>query len=123
VLDGDTAQARQLAVDLDLERGVVERLLEADIAEEGIALQLGGDFFRVLADLIIIRAHDPDRDRLRGPEAHDLAHDVTRLESEGALVRLLLGLRLGQAPRLQRFGQPGTHPLGEDLAEPLAERV
>ena len=40
VLGGDADQPRQLAVDLDLDRGVVERLLEADVAEVGDALQL-----------------------------------------------------------------------------------
>ena len=38
-----------------------------------------------------------------------------------------LRLRLGQAARpsalLQPLGQPGDHPLGEDLAEPLAKLV
>ena len=61
----DADQPRQLAVDLDLDRGIVERLLEADVAEEGDALQLAGDFFRVLADLVIIGADHADRDRLR----------------------------------------------------------
>ena len=36
---------------------------------------------------------------------------------------LLLRLRRGQAPLLQPLGQPGDHPLGQDLAEPLAELV
>ena len=50
VLDGGAAQARLLAVDLDLDGRVVELLLELDVAEEGDALHLGGDLFRVLPD-------------------------------------------------------------------------
>ena len=42
----DAAQARLLAVDVDLDGRVVERLLELDVAEEGDALHLGGDLLR-----------------------------------------------------------------------------
>ena len=92
-----------------------------------MSLQLADDFFRVLADLVIIGADQANRDRLRCAEAHDLAHDVARLESEGGQLGLLLCLRLGQAPRpcplLQPLRQPRNHPLGEDLAKPLTKLV
>ena len=62
-------------------------------------LQLGGDLLRVLADLVVIGADHADRDRLRGAEAHDLAHDVARLESEGGLLGLLPRPRLRASRR------------------------
>ena len=84
---------------------------------------VGGDLLRVLPDQLQIGADDADRDRRQRAEAHDLGHDIARLETEGRQLGLLLRLRLGQAPLLQPLGQPGDHPLGQDLAEPLAELV
>ena len=63
VLDLGTAQARLLAVDLDLDGGVVELLLELDVAEEGDALHLAGDLLRVLPDQLQVGADD------RGPRS------------------------------------------------------
>ena len=55
------------------------------------------------------------------PKLMTVGHDVARLEAEGRQLGLLLRLRRGQPPLLQPLGQPGDHPLGQDLAEPLAE--
>ena len=123
VLDLDAAEPRLLAIDVDLDGRVVELLLELDVAEEGDALHVGGDLLRVLPHHLQVGADDPDRDRRRRAEAHDLGHDVARLEAEGRHLGLPLRLRLGQSPLLQPLGQPRDHPLGQDLAQPLAELV
>ena len=112
VLDRGVAQARLLAVDVDLDGRVVELLLELDVAEEGDPPHLPGDLLRVPPDQAEIGADDPDRDRRRRAEAHDVGHDIARLETEGRLVGLRHRHLLGQAPLLQPPGQPRDHPLG-----------
>ncbi len=66
---------------------------------------------------------EPDRDRRQRAEAHDLGHDIARLEAEGRHLGLLRRLLLGQSPLFQPCRHPGDDPFGQDLAEPLAELV
>ena len=84
-------------------------------------LHLGGDLLGVLPDHLQVGADDADGDRRRGAEAHHRGHDVARLEAEGRQLGLPLRLRRRQPALLQPLGQPGDDPLGQDLAEPLAE--
>ena len=94
VLDLGTGEPRFLAVDRDLDARVVELLLEQDVAEERDAFHRGGDLFRVLPDHLQIGADDADGDRRQRAEAHDVGHDIARLETEGRQLGLLL--RLGR---------------------------
>ena len=84
-------------------------------------LHLGGDLLRVLPDQLQVGADDADRDRRQRAEAHDLVTMSPGSKPKVDSLGLPLRLRLGQASLLQPLGQPGDHPLGEDLAEPLAE--
>ena len=98
VLDRGAAQPRLLAVDLDLDGGVIELLLELDVAEEGDPPHLAGDLLRVLPDHLEVGPDDADGDRHRRAEAHDVGHDVARLEAVDAQLRLLAPPRRCDSP-------------------------
>ena len=80
-----------------------------------------GDLFRMLPDHLQIGADDPDRDRRQRAEAHDVGHDIARLETEARRLACCSASAGDNPPCLQPLRQPGNHPLGKNLAQPLAK--
>ena len=122
VLDRGAAQPRLLAVDVDLDGRVVELLLELDVAEEGDPPHLARRSYP--------RAAGPGRDRCRrsGPRSASSEPKLMTLVtiSPGSKPKVALSacrqrLLRGQSSLLEPLGQPRDHPLGQDLAEPLAK--
>ena len=105
---------------VELDRGIIELLLERHVAEIGVLFHLGGDLLGVLPDHLQIGADDPDGDRRLRAEAHDeLGHDIARLEPEGRQFRLPLCL-VGDNPPA-RGGFPAGMTAAKNLAKPFAE--
>ena len=69
----------------------------------------GGDLLRVLPDQRQVGADDLDRDRRQRAEAHDLGHDITRLETEGGQLGLFSAWSLVKPPCSSRAASHGNH--------------
>src|SRR5262249_38881464 len=82
------------AIDVDLQRGSVDHLMQVHVDGAWDARHPGGDIQRDLVDLRLIEAGDLDVDRRREAEVENLAHHVRGLEEEGD-ARELWGQRRG----------------------------
>ena len=122
VFDGGTAQARLLAVDLDLDGGIIELLLELDVAQEGNILHPGDDLLRVLRGPLFRSV--PTMRTAIGVVEPKLITLVTMSPGWKPKVAVLAcwpRLPMRQSSLLQPACQPRDHPLGENLPEPLAK--
>ena len=123
VLGVHPAQAGLLAVDVDIHRGVVERLPELDIAETWDLGHLALDFFRVGPHLRQARTINDHLERRGRPEAHHIRDHVARFEPERDIARPGIGglpveARADEFPRQPRGDLPG-----QDFPEPFPERI
>ena len=73
------------AIDFDVEHGLIECLLHAQIRDAGYMAQLGEQDLRVARVLIALESDDLHVNRCRQPEVQDLADDVGRQECVGRL--------------------------------------
>ena len=112
----DAKLSRAIAVDLDLERRIIERLRILQVAQRIDLEQLGSNLLRERTTRGELRTLYGDFDRRRRAKAHDLADDVGGLERDRHIGQRLLQLvpelfleflRDWRRARLQRHSDHG----------------
>ena len=96
LIDGDAELACHLAIHVDLNGRVIERLTELQVAQRGIVANSLAHLRRKGTRRREVWPHDGHLDGGGGAEVHDAADDVARLERE---------LRLGE-PGVEGVPQP-----------------
>ena len=108
VRHGQSELTRTLAVDVDIERRIIDRLSKLKIPKEG---NLGHLRLNLLSESIIVLQIATQYCDFNGrgrPEAHHLAHDVSGLEGDLSARQFLLQAAAQSLPQRFSSGQPGA---------------
>jgi hypothetical protein len=78
----EAGQARLLAIDVDLDRGIIERLAKLNVAKGRYLGQFGRDLIGIFPADGQVRTADRNLDGRRAAETHHFVDDVGRLKAE-----------------------------------------